>query len=148
MTPPGFVHQIVGRPQTISLSPAFTLLQDINAALGHGIILLVTGQFTLTGTILRCSSKSKIEWNISRNFSIGFATQRHRMHSHHSTRLKICFGNNSHVAKGILLLLKYEAFCKQPFSPPRNEQKSCITPSTLTFYELQKASSILLLCYI
>lgn len=138
MRPPGFVlpHWIAGGPQTISLPPAFQPIQDRNAALGHGIILMVLGPFILTGTILRWYSKSRTKGNVSRNLAIGFATQRHRIHSQQSTRLKACFGNNSHVAKGILLLLKNEAFCYQPFSPPRNEQKFYITPSTLTFYKL------------
>lgn len=133
--PPGFVlqHRLLGGSRR---SPALRLIQDVNAALGHLIILLVVGPFTLTGTILRCNSKSRIKWNISRNLAIGFPTQRHRIRSHHSTRLKACFGNNSHVAKGILLLLKYEAFCNQLFSPPRKEQKFYLTPSTLTFYML------------
>lgn len=104
MRPAGFVlqHRIAGRPQPSSLPPELHPMQDINAALGHLIILLLGGPFTLPGTILRCYPKSRIKWNIRRNLTIGFASQRHRMHSHHSTRLKACLGNNSHTAKGIL----------------------------------------------
>lgn len=82
MRPPGFVlqHPIAVRPQTISLSPALRLIQDINAALGHLIILLVIGPFALTGTILRYYSKSRIKCNTRRKSTIGFATQRHRVH--------------------------------------------------------------------
>lgn len=117
--PPGLVlpHRIAGRLQRISWPPGFHPVQDKNAALGHWIILLVLDPFSLAGAILRWNSKSRIKWNVGRNLAIGFATQ--DTGYTHITALKACFGNNSHVAKGILLLLKHEVFCYQDFFSPK-----------------------------
>lgn len=124
MRPSGFApsHRIAWRPQLISLSRVFNLTLDADDALVPLIVLLALGPCTLTGPILKWNQESRFEWNSHRNFAIGFAAQRNTSPSQQGARLKICLGNDVHVAEGVLLLLRHTAFCKQLFFP-RNAQK-------------------------